>query len=95
MRRYQLGELYHSMRAAVRSSRTAELSRLLGQVLGLALPDRPPPPRLPVTLKSMLSYRGFKPAELAMIAADLKPVVKMEDLPLVEADAFCRRHHGH
>ncbi|MCB9738151.1 MAG: DUF483 domain-containing protein [Deltaproteobacteria bacterium] len=44
---------------------------------------------------SMLSYRGFKPAELAMLAAGEKPVVKFEDIPLAEADTFFARAEGH
>jgi hypothetical protein len=92
MRRYQLGEVYHRLRAAVRNGQPAQASRLLGEALGVELPAEPLPARLPVRLRPMLSYRGVKPAELAMIAADLKPVVKLEDLPIAQAAVFTRRY---
>lgn len=95
MQQYQLAEIYTNLRRAVTAGREAEAARALGQVLGVELPAKTPEPDPRVTLEPQLTYRGFKPAELAMLAADLKPVVKFEDLPLAEAARFVARHREH
>ena len=80
-------ELRHAARAGDQDAAIAALERALGVTLpraaGLAGPGR---------CVTRLSYRGFKPAELAMLAANLKAVVKFEDLPLPSAQLFVRRH---
>ena len=50
--------------------------------------DTPPP----AWLCDTLTMRGFKPAELAMLRHDLRPVVKLEDIPAPAARRFTRRH---
>lgn len=95
---YQLAQIYHTLRQAVAGGQPAQASRGLSQALGLDLPDRPPDFALARAnargLVPQLTYRGFKPAELAMLAADVKPVVKLEDIPLAAARRFVASHGG-
>jgi hypothetical protein len=90
--RYQLGTIYASLRRAALAGDWPRASELLGQALGCELPGRPGQPEIALALAHrtvrQLSYRGFKPAELAMWRTGLKPVVKMEDIPLAEARAW-------
>lgn len=90
--RYRLGRIYAELAARARrgdwGAVDATLSHLTGLRPGHGGAARP-------HVASMLSYRGFKPAELAMLAAGVKPVVKFEDIPLAEADAFFARAAGH
>lgn len=87
--RYQLGQIYASLRLAARQGRWAQASELLGNALGFALPGRPGRAEIAQALRDhcicQLTYRGFKPAELAMLSGGIKPVVKMEDIPLAQA----------
>ncbi len=87
--RYQLGQIYASLRVAARQGRWPQASELLGTALGFELPGRPGHAEIAQALKDhcirQLSYRGFKPAELAMLRGGIKPVVKMEDIPLAQA----------
>ncbi len=95
MRQYQLAEIYTNLRRALTAGREAEAARWLGEVLGVELPSRLPASVARLKLEPMLTYRGFKPAELAMLAADVKPVVKFEDLPIELAAEFTARHGEH
>ncbi len=92
---YQLGQLYAGLRRAVRSRRWPEASHLLAQALGMELPGQPTEAEIAAAAGShlvrQLSYRGFKPAELTMVVADLKPVVKLEDIPIEQARRFAAR----
>lgn len=93
--RYQLGTIYASLRRAVLAGDWPSASELLGQALGCELPGRPSQPEIARALAHrtvrQLSYRGFKPAELAMWRTGLKPVVKMEDIPLADARAWLQQ----
>lgn len=93
--RYQLGTIYASLRRAVLAGDWPRASELLGQALGCELPGRPGHPEIAHALAHrsvrQLSYRGFKPAELAMWRSGLKAVVKMEDIPLADAHAWLRQ----
>lgn len=90
--RYQLGKIYASLRAAIAAGDWPRASELLSMALGCELPGRPGQAEIAAALAQhtvrQLSYRGFKPAELAMWRSGLKPVVKMEDIPLAEARRF-------
>lgn len=87
--RYQLGQIYASLRAAALQGRWMQASELLGQALGSELPGHPGHAEIAHALRHhcirQLSYRGFKPAELVMLQGGVKPVVKMEDLPIAQA----------
>lgn len=93
--RYQLSDLYGNLRRAVRQRRWPEASQLLSQALGTELPGRPGEAEIAQAggqhLVRQLRYRGFKPAELAMVMANLKPVVKLEDIPIEQAQRFAAR----
>ncbi len=97
--RYQLGTIYASLRRAALAGDWPSASELLGQALGCELPGRPSQPEIAYALAHrtvrQLSYRGFKPAELAMWRTGLKPVVKMEDIPLADAQAWLRQQARH
>jgi hypothetical protein len=95
MQQYQLADIYTNLRRAVARGQEAETARWLGEVLGVELQEERPAMDPRVTLEPMLTYRGFKPAELAMLAADCKPVVKFEDLPIADAARFVARHRDH
>ena len=93
MQPYVLPTIYRDLRRALASGRKDDAARALGTVLGLALPA-PSDAALASArdrLDPGLTYRGFKPAELAMVADDLKPVVKLEDIPLPAAHRFAAR----
>lgn len=87
--RYQLGQIYASLRTAVVRGRWDQATELLAQALGMDLPGRPGHREIVQALRHhcirQLSYQGFKPAELAMLYGGIKPVVKMEDLPIAQA----------
>jgi hypothetical protein len=87
---YELARIYAGLAAACRRGDRAAIDRTLGVLLGLNAAT----PRASPRVSSMLAYRGFKPAELAMLAAGDKPVVKFEDIPLADADAFVARMDG-
>lgn len=98
MRQYLLAEIYSNLRRDIRVGDLSAASGWLNAALGLSLP---PPPgdaivhALQHDLSSDLTFRGFKPAELAMIAGNLKGVVKFEDIPLPDAKRFVTRHAQH
>lgn len=89
---YRLGRIYAELAARARRRDWGAVDASLSHLTGLR-PSGGPPARPRVA--SLLSYRGFKPAELAMLAAGVKPVVKFEDIPLAEADTFVARAEGH
>lgn len=98
MQKYELGRIYADLRRAVVEGRLPDANALLSTVLGLDLDPTVMPgagPDLEGALASDLSFRDFKSAELAMLAANLKPVVKFEDIPLELAGRFARRHGAH
>lgn len=102
MQKYELDPRYRELRSAVSEARIGEANRLLSAILGLSLqPDVTLPAitdsaALPAdAMASDLSYHGFKVAELAMLAANVKPVVKFEDIPLDQASRFARRYGPH
>lgn len=85
-----LATAYGQLLRAAASGDVAGVDSLLQGLFGL----RSPPASAPATaprVREMLRYRGFKPAELAMLAADIKPVVKFEDIPVRQAAAFVDR----
>ncbi len=89
---YRLAEVYRGLGQAAEAhdlaTVDARLSRLFGFVAGAN-------PVAATRVTSMLSLRGFKPAELAMLGASIKPVVKFEDIPFADAALFTARHHSH
>ena len=91
MQRYQLGNVYTTLRDAIRSQNWPAASAALGQAIGVALPGQPSADAITAAaanLAPQLTYRGFKPAELAMVAGGVKPLVKFEDIPRADAAAF-------
>ncbi len=100
MQQYQLSQTYAKLVRALAQDEIPLASELLGQILGFELPQRPrqwPWSQRPdgrVLTEKLLSYRGFKPAELAMLGQGIKPVVKFEDIPLAHARAFVDRFAG-
>lgn len=70
------------------------LDPLLADLLGLSAGAGVARADGPVRLARHLGYRGCKPAELALLEADAKRVVKFEDVPIAEADALSRRYGG-
>ena len=88
---YQLARVYEGLRHAQRRGDERAIHAGLEVALGVELPAPGPwdPDRDAVT---DLTYRGFKPAELAMLAADRKPVVKLEDIPIATAKRFVQRY---
>ena len=98
MQKYELSRIYGELRTAVRTSRLAEANGLLASVLGVDLDPSQQyaaADQLDAGMAPDLSFRGFKAAELAMLAANLKPVVKFEDIPIEQAMRFTRRYGGH
>lgn len=92
LQRYQLAQVYATLRAAVRRADWPAASRELATALGVAWPNQPDPNDIRQAaahrLEPQLTYRGFKPAELAMWRAAVKNLVKFEDVPLAEAHRF-------
>lgn len=93
LQRYQLRHVYASLRLALRQRDWAVASLQLGIALGITLP--PPPSEIAIRqaadrLRGHLSYRGFKPAELAMLRGKVKNLVKFEDIPLEQARQFAQ-----
>ncbi len=98
MKRYELSRIYGELRTALADGRVSEANGLLSAVIGLELdPDQgfADGQLLDQAMADDLSFRGFKAAELAMLAANLKPVVKFEDIPIEQAMRFTRRYGGH
>ncbi len=87
---YELARIYAGLARACRRGDRSTIEQTLTRMLGLDGEAATASPRV----SSMLAYRGFKPAELAMLAAGDKPVVKFEDIPLPDADAFVARMDG-
>lgn len=88
--RYQLGRVYQTLRTAMAAGDLPRSAQALGQALGLPLQPAEIAGYLteaPQRLRPQLTYRGWKPAEQAMLAAGIKPLVKFEDIPLQEARA--------
>ena len=98
MQKYELSRIYGELRGAVATGRLAEANALLAAVLGMDLDPAQhytAADQLDAVMASDLSFRGFKAAELAMLAANLKPVVKFEDIPIEQAMRFTRRYGRH
>ncbi len=88
MERYQLGRVYQTLRAAMAAGDLPRSVQALGQALGLPLRATEIANHLTQAtehLRPQLTYRGWKPAELAMLAHGIKPLVKFEDIPLRDA----------
>lgn len=94
MEPYRLASLYAELRNAANKGDQSTAISLLSEALGCQLP-RDVTPISADRCTTRLSYRGFKPAELAMLAANLKPVVKFEDVPSKAADQFVERYGQH
>jgi len=97
VQRYQLAETYNGLKAALRAQRWGEASRALGRALGVVLPgtvDGGAIVRAASRLRRQLSYRGLKPAEVAMWRGGIKAVVKFEDLPVGDAASFAATVDG-
>ncbi len=88
---YQLARAYTRLRDAHRRDDSGVFDRELDAALGMGLGSRTLPWRPDDHSVRWLTYRGFKPAELAMLAADIKPIVKMEDIPIQQARQFVER----
>jgi hypothetical protein len=98
MQRYRLKEVYKDLSNAFESARYDRATAALGEALDTTWPGCPNELELTSADKHLcghLRYRGFKPAELVMLAADVKRVVKFEDIPIEKADAFVARHRDH
>ena len=95
LQKYQLAEIYARLRRAAGQGDVRESVALLRQALPVALPE-PGPGAIAAALTDglvpALTYRGWKPAELAMLADDVKPVLKFEDIPLADARKFEARY---
>ncbi|MSQ82200.1 MAG: DUF483 domain-containing protein [Myxococcales bacterium] len=94
LQRYQLRHVYASLRSALRQRDWAAATIELGVALGITLP--PPPKEIAIRqaadlLRGHLSYRGFKPAELAMLHGKIKNLVKFEDIPVEQARQFAQQ----
>jgi hypothetical protein len=90
MHMYRLATIYRELHAATRRGDQAAAIAAIGEAIGTTLPM--PAPGASATLEPGLTYRGFKPAELAMLAADVKPIVKFEDIPIAAAERFAAEH---
>ena len=93
-------ERQQALALAINQGRMAEALAQLRALLGIggceASPDQLRRPAEPPPMVQALTMRGFKPAELAMLRHDLKPVVKLEDIPRDEARLFVEQHRqGH
>lgn len=86
-----LANAYGRLLRAAASGDLGSVDGLFDQLLGLEPATLPGAAASAPPVREMLRYRGFKPAELAMLAADLKPVVKFEDIPIRQAQAFVDR----
>jgi hypothetical protein len=96
MERYHLAGMYQKLGAALQGGDLGAAMAALSEALGIdGLPVPTDLGAADARLQPVLTHRGFKPAELAMLAADLKPVVKFEDLPLADARQFTLRHGRH
>lgn len=87
MHLYQLARVYEDLRAAQRAGDRHAMRHGLTTALGIDLPE-PGALNAEQDTEAGLTYRGFKPVELAMLAANRKPVVKFEDIPLPQARRF-------
>ncbi len=97
MQRYQLRFIYGNLRSAIRRRDWPAAWRELGRALAAQLPACPDPTEIRVAaslMRDQLSYRGAKPAELAMLRNGIKTLVKLEDLPVDEALALAREAAG-
>ncbi|MSP90305.1 MAG: hypothetical protein EXR79_00630 [Myxococcales bacterium] len=98
MERYHLADLYSKLTADLGAGRLAAAHEGLCGALGF---DFPAPPSSEAVssaaarLAGILSYRGFKPAELAQMAAGVREVVKCEDIPVESASRFVARFQSH
>mgnify|MGYP002630999734 CR=1 FL=1 len=98
MERYRLKEVYRDLSNAVEADQLDVASSALGEALDTIWPGCPTKAELAAAdnhLFGQLRYRGLKPAELVMLAADVKRVVKFEDIPVEMANAFVARHREH
>ena len=87
-----LATAYSQLLRATTAGDVVTVDALFQTLFGLHLPAADAANTLGAPpVREMLRYRGFKPAELAMLAADIKPVVKFEDIPLAQAQAFVDR----
>ena len=66
------------------------VAALVGPAMPLIPATGDDTPAVPDT--TMLRYRGFKRAEIAMLLCGIKPVVKFEDIPTAAASAFVARY---
>ena len=82
MQMYQLAQTYRHLRAACQRADIDATHQQICTALGIALPA--PEAAAAPRMEAGLTYRGFKPAELAMLAANVKPLVKFEDVPIKE-----------
>lgn len=94
LQKYQLAEIYARLRRAAAHGDVRSSMELLRMALPVALPE-PEPGAIAAELEHglipALTYRGWKPAELAMLADDVKPVLKLEDIPVEDARRFSQR----
>ena len=89
---YRLKRLYSQLRAAADRGDLLSVDRCLDAAL--AVPLDPVDEAVAATLTPMLQYRGFKPAELAMLRANIKPLIKFEDIPISAATAYIEAHRS-
>lgn len=88
MQRYELGRIYSALRRAMAAGDVREAAPLLGRALGLPLQGSEIQSHLPEAaqrLRPQLTYRGWKPAELAILRHGVKPLVKFEDIAIAAA----------
>lgn len=90
VQRYQLGKVYAVLRQAIAAGDVGQAATALGVALGM--PFDPVAVRAHLAeagsrLRPQLTYRGWKPAEVAMLRHEIKPLVKFEDISLAEARA--------
>ncbi|MCO4761598.1 MAG: hypothetical protein KC502_08850 [Myxococcales bacterium] len=91
MEPYRLKRVYADLRRAAGRGDMATALQALQEAIGTQLPSSTTLTPLS-QCTTTLSYRGFKPAELAMLAANIKRIVKFEDVPPSHARAFMARH---
>lgn len=90
MQMYRLATLYRHLHSAARRGDLVQAHAATTEAIAVGLPI--PTPNANAALAPELTYRGFKPAELAVLTAGIKQIVKFEDIPVATAERFISKH---